>query len=969
MSSKLLIFWVIYLFIINLIRAQDVRLKGSKPTQKSNEEKKEKANITVSYSIYGKIIDAQTSESLPGVKILIKEKPELGTLTDLNGNFSLKDLEPQNYTLQVQYIGYQTKEIQEVNPKNLKEALVITLKETGVELQEVVIQSNVRKESEASAILLQKINMGVLDVFSGDVILRTTSDLFVNTALSRMPGISVVEDRYLIVRGMPERYNTVLLNGGLMPILHADKQTFDFNNLPSNMISQIQLVKSFSSEIPGGFGGGVIRFETPDMPEQNQTVFNYQINYNPNISLQNEYLPKMNNKSGKIGIFSSPVSFLPENFPDAQTIQNIPIHSDENAFYAKQINSDFHATPQFIRPNQSFAFQIKRRYAFSDKLSMGFSAATNFSEIFSQERTSFKFFEDFNPDLGYNPVSDTGNLTINKNNQTFNQILNLNFISKKFQVHFKNYLSQNQWNAFSDNNGDFHYIDIDNNKDVWYSYKYWLNRFEKQQIYSSQLSNEWILQQNNHSENKIQAQFFFNRSQYQIPLNYPLYSEWDENDQIYRLTPEYLENFYDLIFATNSLQKQKDKMWGINLQWNYRKQFSNWNCKFLAGTFFMQQHRTFNSRFIGIIPARQDSIQMDLNRYPVEPYHFTFSPELIKPYHFILKDITTDSSNYSASALNIAPYFQTQFLFNNQWSFHAGLRFEFYKPSIINHALDGSDSTLNNKTQTDLLFNAGIGYQLTENMKLKLLYSSTLVRPDFRELSKMEYFDYYQSIFWAGNSQLQKTNIQHFDLRYEWFNQSNSLFSATLFYKKLKNPMEQTLRQGELVYVMVYELNNAKDAFNLGFELEARQQLAQSGYLQNLKFYGNIMLQSSQVNDDRTGRTQRPLQGQSPYLINAGILFYEPKSQINLDIFYNHFGKQIVIVGTPEKFNNLYLLPRHKIDIQLSRAIGKWNIKLAIQDILNQPYIRRQYYDIGFYQDNKYTRLATIYSLALQYKF
>lgn len=254
-------------------------------------------------------------------------------------------------------------------------------------------------------------------------------------------------------------------------------------------------------------------------------------------------------------------------------------------------------------------------------------------------------------------------------------------------------------------------------------------------------------------------------------------------------------------------------------------------------------------------------------------------------------------------------------------------------------------------------------------MKLKATYSSTIVRPDLRELSKLEYFDYYQSIFWAGNPQIKRTQIHNFDLRYEWFRSGTNLFSITGFYKNIQSPIEQTLRQGELVYVMVYELNNAQEAFNLGLELEVRQQLAEAGYLQNFKLYGNLMLQTSQVTDNRTGKTNRPLQGQSPYLINAGILFNEPKSKINIDIFYNHFGKQIVIVGTPGKFSNLYLLPRHRLDLQISRSFGKFHAKFAVQDILNQPYTRRQYYDNGFYQDNKFTRLATIYTLALQYQF
>lgn len=601
----ILLFFV--LFFLNTVYPQDIRLKGTKKNKNIENQSTPKENITtVNYEIYGKILDSQTSEPLPGVKIFLKEKPDVGTLSDLEGNFYLKNLEPQNWTLVTQYVGYQSKEIAELNPKELNTSLVITLQETGVQMQEVVIQSNVRKESEISAILLQKSNLNISDVFSGDMILKSSSDLFVNTALTRMPGISIVEDKYLVCRGMPERYNTILLNGSLMPVLHADKQTFDFNNLPSNIISNIQLIKSYSSDIPGGFGAGVIGFETSDMPEQNKTVFNYQLGFNPSISFHQDYFPKMNNKSGKIGIFNTVKSFMPENFPDAYTLQNLPTHSDEKAYYAKQLHSDFKAVKQSVRPNQSFAIQIQRKYDLNNTQKIGFTIASNFSEISAKENTTFKFFENYDKDLGYNPVSDSGDLFINKNVQTFNQILNFNYSSPKFQIHWKNYFSKIQWANFSESIADHHYIDVDNNIDTWYDYRYWYNRIEKQNLLSSQILSEYLLHQNEKTQSKIALKFYYNQSQYQIPLNYPFYSELGYDSINYYLTSEYLENFYDLIFICNSPQNQKDRMIGSNIEWKYQRKWNIDNYFHLSiGNFVLTQNRIFESRNIGLMLQNQ----------------------------------------------------------------------------------------------------------------------------------------------------------------------------------------------------------------------------------------------------------------------------------------------------------------------------------------------------------------------------
>lgn len=977
MKNKVLLHYFIHflLFILPFIfyqegvLAQDVRKKGKRRQTPEQPVNQTNAQITPqNISISGKVIDAQTSEPLPGVKISLKEKPEIGTLSDLNGQFLLKDLSPQNYTLTLQYIGYQPKEIQDISPQNASN-LTVTLQETGVEMQEVVIQSTVRKESEIAAILLQQLNPNIMDVYSGDLILKTSTDLFVNTALSRMPGISIVEDRYLICRGMPERYNSILFNGSLMPVLAIDKQTFDFNNLPSNILSQIQLVKSYSTDLPGGFGGGIIGFETAGMPEQNLTLFNYQFTYNPLISFKKGYLPQTTSNNGKMGLFSSVQPFLPNDFPDAYTIQNIPTHSDENASFAKQVNATFAAIPQTLRPNQSLAFQLQRKISFNEQQNFGFTLATNFSENNAIENTQFKFFEDYDPDLGFNPVSDSGDLIIYKNTQTLNQILNLNFVSKKMQIHLKNFFSFNQWSNFSNHEGDYHYIDTASSIDRWYHYMYWYSRVEKQSLLSSQLSWEWLMHQNNTSHSKLFTRIFFNQSQYSTPLNYPLYSEIDDSTQQFRMTSEYLDNFYDMIFLSNSLQKQKDLMYGSNIQWNYQRKLRNNHLfNFSAGLFILQQKRNFNSRIIGLVPSIIDSSLLDLNQFPINPYYFEFPTDEIKPYHFVLKDITTDFHNYSAVAFNAAPFILASYT-TNKWFFQAGMRYENYRLDLTNQFLDGTDTALVKENRKDFLFNANISYSLNETMKLKTTYSSTLVRPDLKERSAVEYFDYYQSIFWAGNPQLHPTKIHNIDLRYEWFRKGTNLLSFTLFYKNILTPIEQMLRQGELVYVTIFELNNAKKAYNLGFEIEARQQLAEQGYLKNFKIYTNLMVQRSQVSDDRTGTTNRPLQGQSPYLLNIGILLKEPKSNIELDLFYNHFGKQIVIVGSPGKFDNLYLLPRHRIDIQVSRTFEKFSLKFAVQDIFNQPYIRRQYYGSGFYQDNKTTRLSRLFTLALQYRF
>jgi len=959
------LFFVLPTFAISQI---DIRKKGTK--DKSQEDKKpETSQISEEKKtgiIKGKILDKSDGQGLMGVKVSIKNT-DMGAISDYEGKFMIENVPFGEYILVVSCIGYQTKEIKEVKIEKNKEnlPLFITLEEVGVDIQEVVIQSSVRQESEASAILIQKMNLNISDVFSGDLIMRSSADLFINTALTRMPGVALIEDRYLVIRGMPERYNLILLNGSLLPVIKIDRQAYDFNNLPSNMISQLQLVKSYSTNLPGTFGSGLIAFQTKGIPDQNSIQINYQTAYNTFSTFQEGIFPKLNG-NGKLGFFKNIPPYLPNDFPSPYEVQNLPIHSQENAELGRKVNATFQAIPnQLIRPNQSLALQINRKYTFQNHGILGISISSNILEENTIEKQEVRIFEDFDDSLAYNPVSDSSQQTIYKNIQTFNQVFNLGYQSNLWKLEWKNYFSKTRWVSFLEQNGIFNYENI-----TWYDYICYRNKIEFQDFFNSNFQAEGILFKKNHSQLTLKASAFANFANYKMPSWNNIYLEWNDSTGKYHMTNEFLEDYSDLIFSMNVIQNQKDRLLGSNFSWDFQKQWNKLHTRFELGVFISSQFRNFQNRNIGITPTNADSTDLDLTQYSYSNYTVDFPTEDIRPYGFTLRDITLDHNNYTANAFNWAPFLLNTWNWNNQFQISAGLRLETYHINLYSNLLNGNKQTLVFNTLTDLLPCFLMNYSLKEDMKLKFSISQSIARPELREISKVEYFDFNTSVFWGGNPYLKRTKITNFDLRWEWFQHGNNLLSTTLFYKYLQYPIEQTLKQGDLVYVNIYEMANADKAYNLGWETEFRQTLGQSNYLQNFKIYGNFMLQTSQVTDNRTGNTTRPIQGQTPYLINLGILFSEPHSKINFDLFFNRSGKQIVLIGAPGKFDNLYLLPRNKIDIQVSRNFENgFSTKLAVLDIFNQPYIRRQYYESGFYQDNLVTKIGRIITFALQYKF
>jgi outer membrane receptor protein involved in Fe transport len=293
-----------------------------------------------------------------------------------------------------------------------------------------------------------------------------------------------------------------------------------------------------------------------------------------------------------------------------------------------------------------------------------------------------------------------------------------------------------------------------------------------------------------------------------------------------------------------------------------------------------------------------------------------------------------------------------------------------YIEYLENTTLAGSIVPFRERTFINPLPSASLVRHLNDKMNLKLGVSQTVIRPDAREVSYFKFFDRQTLSEWEGNPELQPTKIFNVDLRFEYFPQGIDMLTVTPFFKFLQDPIEQTVspNTGSGVYFNRYTLSNAGAAISYGIETEFRKRFSYDpdNYLNNLSIYGNLTLLNSvvtQENEQLQGiRTNRRLQGLSPLLLNPGVLFKEPKTGIGIDLFYNRFGRQIVVVGKPGEFNDLIVLPRDRMDLQISKNFkDKFLLRLIVQDIFNQPYYRVQFFENDITAKFNQARLNTRY--------
>jgi TonB-dependent receptor len=280
-----------------------------------------------------------------------------------------------------------------------------------------------------------------------------------------------------------------------------------------------------------------------------------------------------------------------------------------------------------------------------------------------------------------------------------------------------------------------------------------------------------------------------------------------------------------------------------------------------------------------------------------------------------------------------------------------GLRAEQFNQKL-NSKTQAQDTVDLNTTITDFLPSINLSYALTNKTNLRFSASQTVNRPEFRELAPFSFFDFNQFLTVEGSPTLQRAKILNLDMRLEYYPSGGEILSATVFYKDFSNPIEQILKPGIGGGTRIISYRNIAKASNYGIELEARKKfdwlanLTGAEFLNDLSFIFNLALIKSEV--DLSGvvgsiSESRPLQGQSPYVINSGLMYSNVKNNFAVSAMYNQVGRRLFAVGNID-YRDVFENPRSVIDLQVSKKFGdKFEIKASISDVLAQNLI--------FYQD------------------
>lgn len=916
--------------------------------------------------ITGTVMDGEFNEPMAFANVLIKNTTK-GTTSDFDGKYTI-DVEPGNYTVVFSYIGYQTIEISNVAVEANEDVIVdVTLNTNSLET--VVITTTVRKNTESAVLDLQKNSITLLDGLSAQGIKSSGASNIAN-AVKNVPGVSIQGGKYVYVRGLGDRYTKSILNGVDIPGLDPDRNTVQMDIFPTSILDNIIVVKSAAAEYPADFTGGVINVVTKDFPTKATYSISVGASYNPNMHFKDNYLSYTGSKTDVLG-FDNGMRDLPvgRNQSIPGTFDNSSVLTDMTSAFNKELT----AKQNNSGANFDFGFTAGNQYDVGDnKLGYQFSLSYKNNTQFYDDRVDGTYIRDEN-NSSINELLGTrrSNGIEGKNNV---------LLSTLAGIVYKRELAKYKFNVLHIQNGEST-AGIYNQEIAQAGGGSGFEPIKKDALLYTQRSITNILFGGQHS---------FSEGDWK--LNWKLSPTLSRvYDKDHRITP--LQQSDDgAYFISPSAASYPIRIWRNLEELNVVGKLDvvrKYSIKERPSKLKFGLSQTFKQRDFSIDDytfTRQGGLQVENgNADNLLANGNIWTPQSDQGTHLVFGDLFEKSNAFDAIQNISAAYVSNEFEVTEKLKAVVGLRTELFTSIYTGQNQAGTEVFKDEKIidKIDLFPSANLIYGLNENTNLRVSYSRTTARPSFKEASKSQIFDPITNRLFIGNIDLDPSYINNFDVRAEFFGENSEMIAFSAFIKEFNDPIELTFYESAPDQLTP---RNLGDASVFGLEFEFRKSLGFiSNGLEKLKINVNASyIESSltmfedeytrRVNAARDGEVvenERELQGQSPYLINAGLNYNDTEIGLQTGLFFNVQGKTLEVVGTGI-VPDVYTVPFNSLNFTLNKKIGaekKSTIDIKISNILDSQ--RKSVYESFNAAEQVFTQLnpGTEFSIGYSYSF
>jgi outer membrane receptor protein involved in Fe transport len=877
--------------------------------------------------ISGRVHDEQTSDPLALVQVHIPSLG-IGTLTNLDGRFMLRNVPAGTHEVVIEILGYAKKTITDVVVQPGQVAtLEVTLPPEAITLEAITVTVQ-RERGNASRLLDQRRTSDAVEDAVGAQDIARSPDSDAADVAKRVTGVTVSQGKYVFVRGLGERYSQTQLNGSPLPSPEPEKETVPLDLFPAQFLETFTTQKTYTPDLEADFSGGTVKIQTKEFFDRPFLRLGVTFGAASNSQLGGaNFLRYKGGGSDYLGVDDG-TRALPSEIPGGINGPRLPTDPEVRRQVGRVMPREF--TPFSESPPINFGLGLAagtRASLFGNELGLLFGIKYKQDWLVRVDEVERKWRTDaFDPELSEDRRSPNVDYTFDRGIRavTIGGLFNLNYKlgpSNKIGL-------QTMFTRVADDEARIFFGA--NREDIGGEVSDTRLRFVSRQMLWGQLAGEHRL-------------FWDSRLEWRTALARATRDEPGLRESLY------LRSFADPDTAPMYLEPRGESGRyfysdltddDLNAALSWKVPFNVWSslpASVKLGAQLRNRDRDFKARrlnwqFLGGVTENIDEALTDS----------TILGQLDGPGTFVINEIVEPGDQYQAEDTRRAAYAMLELPLTSWLRTVVGARYEAYRLTLTSRDQVLTDISEDGGAYVkDVLPSLNLIWSPSERVNVRAAFSRTLDRPEFRELAPFQFTEATSLRQIIGNPELRVAKIWNADLRWDWFTRPGELLSISVFYKHFDDPIERVFLAAASA---AYSFQNARDGRLYGLELELRQRLDRIAEpLRTFTFLGNLLLSDSEVNVIERGafiptNTTRPLEGQSPWVLNLGLLYTHPQASTEVGLYYNIAGDRVAAAGG-SGVPDIYEQSRSQVDLSITQNLfGGTRVKFQGKNILNSPY-------------------------------
>lgn len=887
--------------------------------------------------ISGTIVDAEYGGGVSDVRVAVVGT-SLTARSDKEGRFIISNVPQGEHTIVATAMFYKLSRVEEltVSAANVSRVDVPIYGDNSdiVELDGFTVKAKMLEGSNLALLSERQRSSSISDAIGSESFGRLGVGDAAD-ALSKTTGTSIIDGKYVVVRGLSDRYNNTTLNGSTVPSADPDKRAVQLDQFPAGIIESIVTSKSFTPDKAGNFTGGAVNVVTKSVPDSGFMNISVGFSYNEKTTFR-DYLATSGGSSDWLGKDDG-LRAIPQVVLDAESIPVVPNGQTREKLdlmdsVVKAFGSQLAPEVKTAPLNHSFSVAFGDRYLIGESAEgpvIGVIGSFNYKRSYSaydDGEVGRYELEGRDFSLGVKQAfTESKGVDVAQWGAILNTAITFN---GDHEVGIKSMYNQSGEDEGIFRTGSYREAVADgvfNARNLHYTER----TLSSYQVFGEHrfrflngLEFDWEASKGKSVQEEPDFRLFYDsreagedgRASYagNFPAPRRYWRDLDESTDEFKasfalpLGDKANELSFGLLASeTERNFKERSFIYADNVPVDYQGDVDNFLSPDKLGYNDAGSIQRYIREFVGFVPKYNGTQSID------------------------------------------AAYLMVDFRPIDKWRLITGARLEEAKVNVQSFGSNGkplqNDGDLDN---SDWLPALQIVNELTENQNLRFAYSKTIARPNFRELSPFGSFDNVGGEVFIGNPDLLRTKIENLDLRYEWFMEGSDLLAVSVFHKTLENPIEQAYVEGQLSFL------NVDEGEVSGIEFEARKQLRfLSGDVNEVSIGGNFSMIESEV--DRTDveladkrlrdpdvSLVRELQGQSSMIGNLDVLWMRPQQGSSYSLVYNHTGERLYSVST-SALPDIYELPSNSLDFIYSQNLPRgYKMKLSLKNLLDEESSR-----------------------------